>query len=228
MKRNVQQQSPRQWRLGIDLGTASIGWAVLSNEESAELMNLGVRCFDAGVSGDIERGADESRATERRESRGPRRLTWRRQYRLRKVYRLLQQLGLLPSTEGGSHDERHQAIAKLDRRLLGEIAHGDAQAAQQRLPYLLRAKALDEKLSPHALGRAIYHLAQRRGFLSNRKAAGDEKEDGVVKQGIGELREDAHKKIFDKLDERYCSNANILKVRLAEECNWRCPFTGQR
>ncbi len=228
MKRNVHQQSPRQWRLGIDLGTASIGWAVLSNGEPAELIHLGVRCFDAGVSGDIEGGRDESLATARREARGPRRLIWRRQYRLHKVYRLLQQFGLLPPAAGDSHDQRHQSIAKLDRKLLAEMPDGDAATAHQKLPYLLRAKALDEKLSLHALGRAIYHLAQRRGFLSNRKAAGDEKEDGVVKQGIGELREDAHKKIFDKLDERYCSNANILKVRLAEECNWRCPFTGQR
>ncbi len=38
------------------------------------------------------------------------------------------------------------------------------------------------------LGRAIYHLAQRRGFLSNRKAqAKDEEEEGKVKEGISEL-----------------------------------------
>ena len=34
---------------------------------------------------------------------------------------------------------------------------------------------------------ALYHLAQRRGFLSNRKAAKDDEDLGVVKKGISEL-----------------------------------------
>ena len=37
------------------------------------------------------------------------------------------------------------------------------------------------------LGRALYHLAQRRGFLSNRKEAGEEKEEGTVKESIKNL-----------------------------------------
>ncbi|MCB2051969.1 MAG: type II CRISPR RNA-guided endonuclease Cas9, partial [Novosphingobium sp.] len=37
-------------------------------------------------------------------------------------------------------------------------------------PYALRARALDQALSPHELGRALFHLNQRRGFKSNRKA----------------------------------------------------------
>src|SRR5690606_33947401 len=36
-------------------------------------------------------------------------------------------------------------------------------------PYQLRARGLDEKLTPHEFGRAIFHLHQRRGFKSNRK-----------------------------------------------------------
>jgi len=38
-------------------------------------------------------------------------------------------------------------------------------------PYRLRAEALDRALAPEELGRAIFHLAQRRGFKSNRKTA---------------------------------------------------------
>jgi CRISPR-associated endonuclease Csn1 len=37
-------------------------------------------------------------------------------------------------------------------------------------PYALRARALEAPLSHFELGRVFYHLAQRRGFLSNRKA----------------------------------------------------------
>lgn len=41
-------------------------------------------------------------------------------------------------------------------------------------PYELRSKALTEKLHPWHLGRALLHLARRRGFKSNRKTAGSE------------------------------------------------------
>ena len=60
--------------------------------------------------------------------------------------------------------------------------------AEHVLPYRLRALALDQKLEALELGRAIYHLAQRRGFLSNRKAPPrkDEKP-GEVKEHITEL-----------------------------------------
>ena len=45
----------------------------------------------------------------------------------------------------------------------------------QRLdPYRLRAQALDRPLEPFELGRALFHLDQRRGFRSNRKAGSGE------------------------------------------------------
>jgi len=43
--------------------------------------------------------------------------------------------------------------------------------AFDHLPYLLRTRALSEPLPLEDLGRAFYHLSQRRGFLSNRKDA---------------------------------------------------------
>ena len=39
----------------------------------------------------------------------------------------------------------------------------------------------------YLLGRALYHLAQRRGFISNRKEAGKEQEEGTVKSSIRSL-----------------------------------------
>jgi CRISPR-associated endonuclease Csn1 len=57
-------------------------------------------------------------------------------------------------------------------------------------PYTIRAKALDAALTPYELGRALFHLNQRRGFKSNRKADGGKgKESGVIKEGIKELTE---------------------------------------
>jgi len=55
----------------------------------------------------------------------------------------------------------------------------DAKALAGLDPYALRAAALDGPLSPNHLGRALFHLNQRRGFKPNRKAErkfGDSKE----------------------------------------------------
>ena len=51
------------------------------------------------------------------------------------------------------------------------LADSDTRKKLEQLdPYELRAAALDRPLEPHALGRALFHLDQRRGFKSNRKA----------------------------------------------------------
>ncbi|MCK4374631.1 MAG: type II CRISPR RNA-guided endonuclease Cas9, partial [Candidatus Brocadiae bacterium] len=92
--------------------------------------------------------------------------------------------------------QRHAAIAALDRELLeawsARLAAQGAPQEQLRLlpqvlPYVLRARALDRKLQPHELGRALYHLAQRRGFKSNRKA--QPKDDKKQQEEKGMLRE---------------------------------------
>lgn len=69
----------------------------------------------------------------------------------------------------------------------------------ERNPYHDRYRALTETLDlsderhRHALGRALYHLAQRRGFLSNRKEAGNGKEEGAVQSGIENLSAEMEK-----------------------------------
>src|SRR5262249_48265413 len=46
-----------------------------------------------------------------------------------------------------------------------------------------------------------------------------------------DANEDARSKAFARLlkemGERYATDRNVLKVRLAEECNWQCPYTGK-
>ena len=68
-----------------------------------------------------------------------------------------------------------------------------------RNPYCFRHICLHEKLDfdeesdRYVLGRAMYHLAQRRGFLSNRLDQSDEKESGKVKESISELSDEMKK-----------------------------------
>ena len=86
------------------------------------------------------------------------------------------------------------------------------------MPYILRASALDEPLEPHLLGRALYHLAQRRGFLSNRKQAAKKNDDeGAVKEGIAELRRAMEASGARILGEHFARlNPSVERIR----CRW--------
>ncbi len=168
--------------LGFDIGSNSIGWAALriDDDEVTGILRSGVRVFPAGVEGNLEQGREESRAAKRREARLRRRQTDRRCRRLTKVYNLLASWHLLPKVV--TPQERNEILQQLDR----DLSH---LYGTQVLPYFLRARGLDHRLEPFELGRAFYHLARRRGFLSNRKANGKETDDerSKVKSGIKNL-----------------------------------------
>jgi len=179
--------------LGIDIGSNSVGWALLGydadSREVTGITDAGVRIFEAGMDGDISTGNATSRCAERRAKRLIRRNLDRRRRRMLKLQHILQRAGLLP--EG---DDIEKIILDLDaevRKFCLAVPEGERPSREvlaHTYPYFLRALAINGKLPPHLLGRAVYHLAQRRGFWSNRKSLVDEKELGQVKQGISELR----------------------------------------
>ncbi len=148
-------------RLGLDVGTNSIGWCL--TEDESRIVDIGVRIFADGR--DPKSGA--SLAVDRRAARAMRR---RRDRYLGRRYAFLRSLiehGLMPANANE---------AKL-------VAESD--------PFELRARALGEKLEPNQIGRALFHLNQRRGFKSNRKAARKQKdsEDGKIASGARALDE---------------------------------------
>ena len=189
--------------LGLDIGTNSIGWALLRDDQDdkpCEIVRVGVRIFEAGVEGMEKDGRGDPRNKTRRDARSVRRRLERRARRKSVLFHMLQKAGLLPTTperldplvdpqKPNRAQERHSVIVSLDEELLNGGAEKYGKNIDPTLlPYILRARALDVKLEPHELGRALYHLAQRRGFKSNRKADRDEKEEGVVKEGISDLQ----------------------------------------
>lgn len=177
--------------LGIDLGISSIGWTLINvnkQGEPASIGKSGVHTFEEGVEGDVESGRDKARGSNRRDARMARRMIWRRQYRRKKLLRLLQRAELLPPGEISSPQSIHEYLLGIDAQLRQVYNPSKDRVTSHVIPYSLRAKALDEKLDPYELGRAIYHLAQRRGFLSNRKSLKKDEDEGVVKQGISDLR----------------------------------------
>ena len=141
--------------LGLDLGPNSIGWALI-DEDNEEIVDLGVRVFPEGVD-NFDTSKEVSRSEGRRNARGMRRGTKRRQRRRCRLRAGLAEAGLFPK------DAQDQKV------LLA------------RDPYELRARALEEKLAPHDVGRVFFHLAQRRGFRSNRKKdRGDKEVQGML------------------------------------------------
>lgn len=183
--------------LGVDLGTNSLGWAIIGlvDGEPHHLVRTGVRVFEAGMDGDVASGREESRNLKRRQMRSQRRQTWRRARRAGKIFNLLQKYQLLPAGDASSSEGRQEFLNRLDRAILtsswfqAKRKSGLYPEPDHVMPYVLRAVALDEPLEPFFLGRALYHLAQRRGFLSNRKQAAKAGDDeGVVKEGIAGLR----------------------------------------
>ncbi|GHF13943.1 hypothetical protein GCM10017044_05040 [Kordiimonas sediminis] len=145
-------------RLGLDVGTNSIGW-ILIDTENHSFVDGGTLIFPDGRNPKDK----TSNATKRREKRGPRRNRDRGLRRRRRLDNLLTDLGLLPT-----QSEERDAIFKLD-------------------PWYLRAKVLDRQVTPFELGRALWSFHDRRGFKSNRKTdKADDK--GKMKQDINLLQ----------------------------------------
>lgn len=217
-KTSQQSGNLNNYVLGLDLGPASVGWAVVELNEQYKpirLVRCGVRRFDAGVAGGSEKissGRDKPKALARRTARSLRRSTWRKRRRMRSLYLILAKNQLLPETKD-CNEARHNALHSLDAELRSSNLGSNSHVDQQILTYLLRSKGLDEKLTPHEMGRAIYHLAQRRGYRSNRKTEASEEDRGDVATGISELA-DAIRKSNSRTVGEYFSTLNPEEERI--------------
>ncbi|MEH3107466.1 MAG: type II CRISPR RNA-guided endonuclease Cas9 [Sphingomonas fennica] len=141
-------------RLGLDIGTNSIGWCLI--EDDARIVDIGVRIFSDGR----DPKSKASLAVARRDARAMRRRRDRYLGRRSAFLSALVEHGLM--------------LADAD----------EAKLLADRDPYDLRKRALTERLEPYEIGRALFHLNQRRGFKSNRKADRKSTEKpGVVEQG---------------------------------------------
>ena len=174
--------------LGLDLGISSIGWAILGERyQKRELIAWGSRIFEAGVEGtdnEISAGKGVSRCAERRLKKALRRQYFRRRNRKNNILDILIENGFLPRNVDSAF------FTQTDKKLLEQFPKSEHRRLGHVLPYFWRKMALDQVLDKYDLGRAIYHLAQRRGYLSNRKQELKEKETvGAVKSGINELKQ---------------------------------------
>lgn len=156
-----------QWPygIGLDIGVASVGWAVVALNDLAQpcgFIRLGSRVFP----GAEHPKTGESLAAPRRMARSMRRRVRRKALRKQDLYRLMEQNGL----------PTRQELSDL-------FGAGHLEDV-----YALRARALDEPVTPQEFARILLHLMQRRGFQSNRRAA-NSKEEGALLQAVTQNRQ---------------------------------------
>lgn len=156
--------------LGLDLGTNSIGWAVVDDENN-KILGMGSRVFPMGVENLGDGDNEVSKNASRTGARGVRRQFFRRRLRKKILLKALSENKMCPLNEEDFKEWKNTKVfpsAKLK----------DWFALN---PYELRNKALTERLNLEEIGRIFYHLIQRRGFLSNSRKGGSD--DGAIFKG---------------------------------------------
>lgn len=173
------------YRIGLDIGIASVGWAVLennSNDEPIRIVDLGVRLFDKAEMPKT----GESLAGPRRMARTTRRRLRRRKHRLDRIKWLLQQEGII---DIDAFMKRYHSANLPD-------------------VYKMRYEALDRKLKDDEFAQVLIHIAKHRGFKSTRKAETMSKENGAVLKATTEnealMREKGYRTVGEML---YCDTA---------------------
>lgn len=127
----------RTYRIGLDIGIGSVGWAVISKQgDSARIEDFGARIFDSG-----EREQKYRTSQERRAFRGARRVLRRRYYRKERLKRYLSLL-----------------------RFLSFQQMNETDTSGKESVIELKVQGLERKLSPVELYRCLVHTCNHRGY----------------------------------------------------------------
>ncbi|WP_161595784.1 type II CRISPR RNA-guided endonuclease Cas9 [Flavobacterium pectinovorum] len=156
--------------LGLDLGTNSIGWALIDDKLN-KILAIGSRIFPMGVENLGDGDNEISKNASRTGARGVRRQFFRRRLRKKILLQKLSENNMCPMDAQDFEDWKKTKLFPT-AKLVKWFALN---------PYELRHKALNEKLSLEEIGRIFYHLIQRRGFLSNSRKGGID--DGAIFKG---------------------------------------------
>ncbi len=187
--------------LGLDLGTNSIGWALVTQnfeKKEGEILGVGSRILpmDQSQLTDFERGNTVSATAQRTAYRGVRRLYQRDNLRRERLHRILKILGFLPEHYQDKIDfekKKGQFIEEVKlnykkneagncefifmdsyKKMVNEFKNkGFDKIPFDWTLYYLRKKALKEKISKEELAWIILNFNQKRGYYQLR---GEEEE----------------------------------------------------
>lgn len=153
-------------KLGIDLGSSSLGWTLRDGDE---FIKKGVITFESGMT--KGQGGYTSPTRDRREARSKRRLIQARKYRKWELLKVLigkyAPLSLEELEEWSKYKKgqtrKFPENVNFKKWLACDFTYQKG-GTKYKSPYELRVKVLDSKLNQHELGRILYHLVQRRGY----------------------------------------------------------------
>ena len=149
------------YRLGLDIGIASVGAAVVqtnSFDKPCHLTEPNVRTFPAAECRENGKYYGKSAAVPRRECRSTRRRIRRKQLRMNCIKQALQKADLIDIDE-----------------FMKRYSDGTLPNV-----YQLRYEGLDRLLTDDELAQILIHIAKHRGFLSTRRADKKDKESGAI------------------------------------------------
>jgi CRISPR-associated endonuclease Csn1 len=183
--------------LGLDLGTNSIGWAIVEKDgNDFSLVDKGVRIFSEGVNIEAKTNSESSKAAKRTEFRSARKIKYRRKIRKIQLLKVLSDNNLCPKlSDDELNDWRYKKIYPQNDEFRIWLSTDNQDSKEERKkqnknPYSYRFKAATENLNLNKredrfiLGRAFYHIAQRRGFLSNRL---DNSDNSIIEEKNSEI-----------------------------------------
>ena len=196
--------------LGIDTGTNSLGWAIVEKQaDEYHLLDKGVNIFQEGVK--IEKGIESSKAAERTVHKAARVRNYRIKLRKIRLLRILSDAHLCPPLSKAELSAWRLKKEYPKNELFMQWQSTDDES--EKTPYAYRHKCLHDCLDfssitdRYILGRAFYHMIQRRGFLSNRKdQSGDDT--GMVKESISNLTQEMHDAGYEYLGDYFYSLYN--------------------
>lgn len=183
-----------KYNLGLDLGSGSIGWAIISKDEATkEIKIVDLGCRIVPIEGpDITKfnqGQAYTKNAERTIKRTIRKGYFRFKMRRDRLTQLLRKLNMLPDED----------LIKLPQLKLWE----------------LRSKSVKEKISLQELGRVLYHLNQKRGYKASKSdLSNSDKKIGEYVKSI--------KNRYDLLHERNETIGEYFYSKLKENEYFRC------
>jgi CRISPR-associated endonuclease Csn1 len=148
--------------LGLDLGTTSIGWALIKEAEESDIIKTGVRVvpLSSDEIGDFEKGKSITTNANRTLKRSMRRNLQRYKLRRESLIQLLKESKLI------AHDS-----------LLTETSNNSTFET-----YKLRALAASKRIELDELARVLLMINKKRGYKSSRKAKNED--EGVIIDGM--------------------------------------------
>lgn len=187
--------------LGLDLGTNSIGWALIRQHESEnQILGAGSRIIPMSqdVLGEFDSGVSVSQTAERTAFRAIRRLRERQLLRRERLHRALNVLGFLPEHYAAAIDFEQRKgqflpeqepklpysageflFAESFQEMLSEFRENQPEWKDRKIPYdwtvyYLRKKALTKKIQKQELAWILLQFNRKRGYAQVR---GEEEEE---------------------------------------------------